>query len=580
MMERSLAVRIKGIGASPGLAIGKAMIYGRKGPQVSRRFLSESEASEELARWKDALDKAMEETERLRSKVENEAGERAAEIFSAHLLMLSDPLLASEVERKIREGKVNAEFALIEVTQKLKSSFQSMEDPYLRLRAMDIQDLEDRLLSHLVGFYLFPPSPMDPTILVAHELRPSEVVQLDRKKIIGLALEAGSRTSHSIILARSMNVPAVVGLSDVSKRIEEDELIILDGNQGELILEPGPELIVEYEKRQEREELSLLELEAVRALPAITRDGKRIRLLGNVTRIEEVTAVLEASAEGIGLLRSEFLFLDRRTSPREEEQFEAYRRIAEITGDRPAVIRTFDIGGDNPLLSIPQRREENPFLGTRSLRLCLEHPDIFRTQLRAILRAAIWGNLKIILPMVATIEDLQEGLELLREAEQDLREEGLPFKEGIEVGVMLEVPSAALTLDLLMPEVDFFSIGTNDLFQYALAIDRTNERLASRYGPLDPAILRLVKGVVEAAGSAGKPLSVCGELAGEILALPLLVGLGVEELSMSVSALLPAKRVIRQIAASEARELAEVCLRERTARGIERLSAEFLRKLL
>ncbi len=579
-MERSLVVRIKGIGASPGLAIGKAMIYGRKKPRILRRSFSASEVSGELLRWKDALDKAMDETKRLRSKVENEAGESLAEIFSAHLLMLSDPLLASEVERKIAEEKVNAEYALIEVTEKLKSGFQSMEDPYLRLRAVDIQDLEDRLLAHLVGFYLFPPSPMEPTILVAHELRPSEVVQLDRKKVIGLALESGSRTSHSIILARSMNIPAVVGLSNVSQRIEEEELIILDGNQGELILEPPPDLMAEYEKKRERELLSLQELQAFQTLPTITRDGKRIRLLGNVTRIEEAVSVLEASAEGIGLFRSEFLFLGRGTLPQEEEQFETYRRIAQIMGDCPTVIRTFDVGGDNPFFSIPQRREENPFLGTRSLRLCLEHPHIFRTQLRAILRAAIWGNLKIILPLVATVDDLQEALGLLREAEQELKLKGLPFKEDIEVGVMLEVPSAALTLDLLMPEVDFFSIGTNDLFQYALAIDRTNERLASRYGPLDPAILRLVKGVVEAARSAGKPLSVCGEMAGEILALPLLVGLGVEELSMSVSALLPAKRVIRQISLAEARDLAQECLRERTARGIERLSAEFLGKLL
>ena len=579
-MERSLVVRIKGIGASPGLAIGKALIYGRKRPRILRRFLSGSEVSGELLRWKDALDKTMDETERLRSKVENEAGESFAEIFSAHLLMLSDPLLACEVERKIEEEKVNAEYALIEVTEKLKSGFQSMEDPYLRLRAMDIQDLEDRLLAHLVGLYLFPPSPMEPTILVAHDLRPSEVVQLDRKKVIGLALESGSRTSHSIILARSMNLPAVVGLSDISQRIGEEELIILDGNRGELIVEPPPDLMAEYEREREREKLSLLELQAFRVLPTVTRDGKRIRLLGNVTEIEEAVSVLEASAEGIGLFRSEFLFLGRRTLPQEEEQFEAYRRIAQIMGDRPTVIRTFDVGGDNPLFSIPQRREENPFLGTRSLRLCLEHPDIFRTQLRAILRAGIWGNLKIILPMVATVSDLQEALGLLREAEQELSLKGLPFKEDIEVGAMLEVPSAALTLDLLMPEVDFFSIGTNDLFQYALAIDRTNERLASRYGPLDPAILRLVKGVVEAARSAGKPLSVCGEMAGEILALPLLVGLGVEELSMSVSALLPAKRVIRQISLAEARDLAQECLRERTARGIERLSAEFLGKWL
>ncbi len=578
-MERFLVVRIKGIGASPGLAMGKAMIYGRKRPRIRRRSFSASEISGELLRWKDALDKAMDETRRLRSKVEDEAGESLAEIFSAHLLMLSDPLLASEVERKIEEERVNAEYALIEVTQKLKSGFQSMEDPYLRLRAVDIQDLEDRLLAHLVGLYLLPPSPMEPTILVAHELRPSEVVQLDREKVVGLALESGSRTSHSIILARSMNIPAVVGLSDVSQRIEEEELIILDGNQGELILEPPPDLVAEYEKKRENEQISLQELQAFQTLPTITRDGKRIRFLGTVTRVEEAVSVLGASAEGIGLFRSEFLFLGRRTLPQEEEQFEAYRRIAQIMGDCPTVIRTFDVGGDNPFFSIPQRREENPFLGTRSLRLCLEHPDIFRTQLRAILRAAIWGNLKIILPLVATVDDLQEALKLLREAEQELRLKGLPFKEDIEVGVMLEVPSAALTLDLLMPEVDFFSIGTNDLFQYALAIDRTNERLASRYGPLDPAILRLVKAVVEAARSAGKPLSVCGEMAGEILALPLLVGLGVEELSMSVSALLPAKRVIRQISLAEARDLAQESLRERTARGIERLAAEFLGKL-
>ena len=577
-MKRAICTRIHGVGASPGLAIGKAMVCGRARPKVYRRKILESEISRELKRWQEALDQAMEETRRLQSKVEQEAGEAHAEIFSAHLLMLSDPLLTSEVEREIAEGQVNAEFALIEVTQSLKSNFQSMEDPYLKLRAIDIQDLEDRLLGHLAGFYSAPPAPAGPTILVAHEVRPSEVAQLDREKIVGLALDSGSRTSHSIILARSMNIPAVVGLRDVSEKVGEGELIILDGSLGELILDPPPEVVAEYEKRREREELSLLELEEVRALPAVTRDGRAIHLLANVTNVEESVAALKASAEGIGLFRTEFLFLNRPTLPREEEQFEAYRHLVEVMGDRPTVIRTFDVGGDNPIFSISERREANPFLGTRSLRLCLEHPELFRTQLRAILRAGLWGRLKIMFPMVTTVQDLQEALELLRETERGLQRDGVPHREEIEVGIMLEVPSAALTLDLLAPQVDFFSIGTNDLFQYTLAIDRTNERLASRYGSLDPAILRLVKGMVEAAKEAGKPLSVCGEMAGEALALPLLVGLGVEELSMSVSALLPAKRIIRQISTAEAYDLTQVCLRERTAKGIERLSTEFLGK--
>ena len=577
-MKRSICTRIHGVGASPGLAIGKAMVYGRVRPKVYRRKILESEISRELKRWQEALDQAMEETRRLQSKVEHEAGEAHAEIFSAHLLMLSDPLLTSEVEREIAEGQVNAEFALIEVTQSLKSNFQSMQDPYLKLRAIDIQDLEDRLLGHLAGFYSAPPAPAGPTILVAHEVRPSEVAQLDREKIVGLALDSGSRTSHSIILARSMNIPVVVGLRDVSEKVGEGELIILDGSLGELILDPPPEVVAEYEKRREREELSLLELEEVRALPAVTRDGRAIHLLANVTNVEESVAALKASAEGIGLFRTEFLFLNRPTLPREEEQFESYRHLVEVMGDRPTVIRTLDVGGDNPIFSISERGEANPFLGTRSLRLCLEHPELFRTQLRAILRAGLWGRLKIMFPMVATVQDLQEALELLRETERGLQRDGVPHREEIEVGIMLEVPSAALTLDLLAPQVDFFSIGTNDLFQYTLAIDRTNERLASRYGSLDPAILRLVKGMVEAAKAAGKPLSVCGEMAGEALALPLLVGLGVEELSMSVSALLPAKRIIRQISTAEAYDLTQVCLRERTAKGIERLSTEFLGK--
>ena len=577
-MKRAICTRIHGVGASPGLAIGKAMVYGRARPKFYRRKILESEISRELKRWQEALDQAMEETRRLQSKVEHEAGEAHAEIFSAHLLMLSDPLLTSEVEREIAEGQVNAEFALIEVTQSLKSNFQSMQDPYLKLRAIDIQDLEDRLLGHLAGFYSAPPAPAGPTILVAHEVRPSEVAQLDREKIVGLALDSGSRTSHSIILARSMNIPVVVGLRDVSENVGEGELIILDGSLGELILDPPPEVVAEYEKRREREELSLLELEEVRALPAVTRDGRAIHLLANVTNVEESVAALKASAEGIGLFRTEFLFLNRPTLPREEEQFEAYRHLVEVMGDRPTVIRTLDVGGDNPIFSISERGEENPFLGTRSLRLCLEHPELFRTQLRAILRAGLWGRLKIMFPMVTTVQDLQEALELLRETERGLQRDGVPHREEIEVGIMLEVPSAALTLDLLAPQVDFFSIGTNDLFQYTLAIDRTNERLASRYGSLDPAILRLVKGMVEAAKAAGKPLSVCGEMAGEALALPLLVGLGVEELSMSVSALLPAKRIIRQISTAEAYDLTQVCLRERTAKGIERLSTEFLGK--
>ena len=577
-MKRSICTRIHGVGASPGLVIGKAMVYGRVRPKVYRRKILESEISRELKRWQEALDQAMEETRRLQSKVEHEAGEAHAEIFSAHLLMLSDPLLTSEVEREIAEGQVNAEFALIEVTQSLKSNFQSMQDPYLKLRAIDIQDLEDRLLGHLASFYSAPPAPAGPTILVAHEVRPSEVAQLDREKIVGLALDSGGRTSHSIILARSMNIPVVVGLRDVSEKVGEGELIILDGSLGELILDPPPEVVAEYEKRREREELSLLELEEVRALPAVTRDGRAIHLLANVTNVEESVAALKASAEGIGLFRTEFLFLNRPTLPREEEQFESYRHLVEVMGDRPTVIRTLDVGGDNPIFSISERGEENPFLGTRSLRLCLEHPELFRTQLRAILRAGLWGRLKIMFPMVTTVQDLQEALELLRETERGLQRDGVPHREEIEVGIMLEVPSAALTLDLLAPQVDFFSIGTNDLFQYTLAIDRTNERLASRYGSLDPAILRLVKGMVEAAKAAGKPLSVCGEMAGEALALPLLVGLGVEELSMSVSALLPAKRIIRQISTAEAYDLTQVCLRERTAKGIERLSTEFLGK--
>ncbi|MFH0871580.1 MAG: phosphoenolpyruvate--protein phosphotransferase [bacterium] len=577
-MKRSICTRIHGVGASPGLAIGKAMVYGRVRPKVYRRKILESEISRELKRWQEALDQAMEETRRLQSKVEHEAGEAQAEIFSAHLLMLSDPLLTSEVEREIAEGQVNAEFALIEVTQSLKSNFQSMQDPYLKLRAIDIQDLEDRLLGHLASFYSAPPAPAGPTILVAHEVCPSEVAQLDREKIVGLALDSGGRTSHSIILARSMNIPVVVGLRDVSEKVGEGELIILDGSLGELILDPPPEVVAEYEKRREREELSLLELEEVRALPAVTRDGRAIHLLANVTNVEESVAALKASAEGIGLFRTEFLFLNRPTLPREEEQFESYRHLVEVMGDRPTVIRTLDVGGDNPIFSISERGEANPFLGTRSLRLCLEHPELFRTQLRAILRAGLWGRLKIMFPMVATVQDLQEALELLRETERGLQRDGVPHREEIEVGIMLEVPSAALTLDLLAPQVDFFSIGTNDLFQYTLAIDRTNERLASRYGSLDPAILRLVKGMVEAAKAAGKPLSVCGEMAGEALALPLLVGLGVEELSMSVSALLPAKRIIRQISTAEAYDLTQVCLRERTAKGIERLSTEFLGK--
>lgn len=577
-MKRAICTRIHGIGASPGLAIGKAMVYGRARPKFYRRKILESEISRELKRWQEALDQAMEETRRLQFKVEHEAGEAHAEIFSAHLLMLSDPLLTSEVEREIAEGQVNAEFALIEVTQSLKSNFQSMQDPYLKLRAIDIQDLEDRLLGHLASFYSAPPAPAGPTILVAHEVRPSEVAQLDREKIVGLALDSGSRTSHSIILARSMNIPVVVGLRDVSEKVGEGELIILDGSLGELILDPPPEVVAEYEKRREREELSLLELEEVRALPAVTRDGRAIHLLANVTNVEESVAALKASAEGIGLFRTEFLFLNRPTLPREEEQFEAYRHLVEVMGDRPTVIRTLDVGGDNPIFSISERGEANPFLGTRSLRLCLEHPELFRTQLRAILRAGLWGRLKIMFPMVTTVQDLQEALELLRETERGLQRDGVPHREEIEVGIMLEVPSAALTLDLLAPQVDFFSIGTNDLFQYTLAIDRTNERLASRYGSLDPAILRLVKGMVEAAKAAGKPLSVCGEMAGEALALPLLVGLGVEELSMSVSALLPAKRIIRQISTAEAYDLTQVCLRERTAKGIERLSTEFLGK--
>ncbi|MBY0030159.1 MULTISPECIES: phosphoenolpyruvate--protein phosphotransferase [Priestia] len=541
---------IQGIAASSGIAIAKA--FRLENPELTVEKKSVTEVEAEVARLEAALEKSKSELEIIREHARKELGDDKAEIFEAHLLVLSDPELINPIKDKITNENVNAEHALDEVAAMFINMFESMDNEYMKERAADIRDVTKRVLAHLLGVNVSNPSLIsEEVVIIAEDLTPSDTAQLNRKFVKGFTTDIGGRTSHSAIMARSMEIPAVVGTKTVMEDIQNGVLVIVDGLDGEVIVDPSEETVKAYEKKAAEYAEQKAEWAKLVNEKTVSSDDHHVELAANIGTPEDVKGVLENGGEGVGLYRTEFLYMGREDLPTEEEQFTSYKTVLERMEGKPVVVRTLDIGGDKelPYLNLP--KEMNPFLGFRAIRLCLEMQDMFRTQLRALLRASVYGNLKIMFPMIATVDEFRQAKAILLEEKAKLQQEGVQVSEDIEVGMMVEIPSSAVIADLFAKEVDFFSIGTNDLIQYTLAADRMNERVSYLYQPYNPAILRLVNMVIKAAHKEGKWVGMCGEMAGDEIAIPILLGLGLDEFSMSATSILKARSQIRQLSKAD-----------------------------
>jgi phosphotransferase system enzyme I (PtsI) len=535
---------------------------GRARPAIAKLQLTEAALAEEVNRLEKALVQTRHQILDIQHKVSERMGAEEGSIFDAHLLVLEDRTLLDEVMRVIREQKVNAEHAFHTVAERYAATLSAIEDDYLRERATDMRDVTARVLNNLLG--LEEEADLrhlkEPCIIVSHDLTPSNTAQLDKRKVLGFVTDVGSKTSHTAIMARSLRIPAVVGLKDVSGQVESGEHALLDGLNGVLIINPTDQTLYEYGQLILRQATFQQRLNDLLTAPAVTLDGHRVLLNANIEQAADAEQVKANGAEGVGLFRTEYLFLNHEHLPDEEQQYQSYREAAAALKPLPVVIRTLDLGGDKFLAHMTMPTELNPFLGWRAIRISLQERDIFRAQLRAILRASAEGNLKVMYPMISGLDELKQANALLEEYKAELRQEKVPFDENLAVGAMIETPSAAMVADSLAKHVKFFSIGTNDLIQYSLAVDRMNEKIAHLYEPTHPAIARLIKTTVEAAHKHGIRVTVCGEMAGDPVLAPLLLGLGVDELSAAPSLVPPLKFLIRRLKLSEAQELGAFAL--------------------
>src|SRR6266567_7883536 len=551
-----------GAGASPGIACGKIHVVRDELDDVPRYRIAPSQIADEISRFETALIQTRMQILEMQQRIAESIGAKDAAIFDAHLLVVEDRTLIDEVLHKLETDLCNVEWVFQEVATRYAETLSKIDDPYLRERAVDIQDVTKRVIRNLQG--KAPKKFLDltePHILIAHNLTPSDTASMKRENVLGIATDLGSRTSHTAIMARSLNIPAIVGLHDITAKLETGQNVLLDGTDGLLIVDPTPETLAQYAKIESRRARVVAQLRELRETSSTTRDGRHIVLSANIELPEDVDAVKANGAEGIGLYRTEFLYLNRNSLPTEDEQYEIYRKVAARVRPDPLIIRTFDLGGDKLAPGTVDITDElNPFLGWRAIRFCLENIDIFKTQLRAILRASAVGNIKIMFPMISGLEELRRAKAVLAECNEELRRSGVPLAEKIDVGAMIEIPSAAICANVLAPEVDFFSIGTNDLIQYALAVDRVNEKLAHLYEPTHPAVLRLLKMIAEAAHANNIWVGVCGEMAGDVALVPLLLGLGMDELSAGATLVPRVKRAVQSLAIPECRELVEVAL--------------------
>ncbi|MDD5984529.1 MAG: phosphoenolpyruvate--protein phosphotransferase [Turicibacter sp.] len=560
-------MNIKGIAASNGIAIAKAFKLIEPELTVVKATISDVEA--EINLYKEALVKTTEELQKIKVKAAQNLSEEEAAVFDAHINMANDPELLSQTTDKIKSESVNAAYAFDEVSNMFIMMFESMDNEYFRERAADIKDIKKRILAHLLGVKVNDPSTIDEqVVIIAEDLTPSDTAQLDRNFVKGFATNIGGRTSHSAIMARSLEIPAVVGTKTILEDVKDGDMIILDGLEGNVIVNPTAEQVAHYEEVAKQYEAQKAEWAKLKNEKTVSKDGQHVELAANIGTPKDVEGVLANGGEAVGLYRTEFLYMGRDNFPTEEEQFEAYKAVLEAMGDKPVVVRTLDIGGDKELPYLHLPKEMNPFLGYRAIRLCLDDTDLFRTQLRALLRASAYGKLRIMFPMIATLNEFRSAKALLLEEKAKLVAEGVTVSEEIEVGMMVEIPSAAVLADQFAKEVDFFSIGTNDLIQYTMAADRMNEKVSYLYQPYNPSILRLVKMVIDAAHKEGKWTGMCGEMAGDQTAIPLLLGLGLDEFSMSATSILPARSLISKLSKAEMAELAAEALNKSTVEEV------------
>jgi len=552
-------IRFEGAGVSPGIARGRVHVARDELEEVVRYRIAPSQVADEIARFETALIQTRMQILQMQQRIAESIGAKDAAIFDAHLLVVEDRTLIDEVLRKLETDLCNVEWIFQEVATRYAETLNRIDDPYLRERALDIQDVTKRVIRNLQGkdpktFLALT----EPHILVAHNLTPSDTANINRANVLGIATDLGSRTSHTAILARSLNIPAIVGLHDITAKLETGQYVLLDGNDGWLIVDPTPKTVAEYAEIESRRARVTAKLRELRETTSTTRDGHHIVLSANIELPQDVDAVKANGAEGVGLYRTEFLYLNRPTLPTEDEQYEIYRKVAERVRPDPLIIRTFDLGGDKLAPGTVDIADElNPFLGWRAIRFCLENIDIFKTQLRAILRASSVGNVKIMFPMISGLDELRRAIAVLDECKEELRSSTIDMAERLEVGAMIEIPSAAICASVLAPEVDFLSIGTNDLIQYALAVDRVNEKIAHLYEPTHPAVLRLLKMIADAAHDHNLWVGVCGEMAGDIALIPLLLGLGMDELSTAAILVPRVKRAVQSLTIPECRELVE-----------------------
>ncbi|MDF2676798.1 MAG: ptsP [Bacillota bacterium] len=569
---------MKGLGVSPGIGIGKAFIIESETINIEKIYISDT--SSEVERLRSAINICKYEIDKLYLKTLHEIGEKEAMIFKSHEMMLEDESFILEIESKILNDNVNAEYALKETTTAYIELFENIKDDYLRERADDLKDIMNRVLRELLGIHPTDFSKMEiNSVIIAKELTPSDTAQLDRNKVVAMITEFGGNNSHAAIMARIMGIPTVLGIKGILNEIKSNDLIICDGKTGIIIINPGNDDKKYYKQKKEEEDLFKNELKKLIGLPTVTKDGYKIELSSNIGTPEDMSLVLENDSEGIGLFRSEFIFMNRESEPTEDEQLEQYKGILKQMSNKPVIIRTLDIGGDKEVPYLDMPKEDNPFLGYRAIRLCLGNECLFKTQLRAILRSSVYGNVKIMFPMISTLKELRDAKKILEEAKQELRNENIEFKEDIELGIMIEIPSAAIISDLLAKEVDFFSIGTNDLIQYTMAVDRMNSKLAHLYSQYHPAMLRLIKSIIKNGHDAGIWVGMCGEAAGDPILIPLLIGMGLDELSMNSSSILYARGVIRNLDKQELEQIAENALQLEAAIDVENyLSNLFVNK--
>ena len=571
---------LKGIPVSPGIAIGTAyVLHSDTSFNIPEHPIPAADVWKEIARFEDALTRTRAEILGIRKKIAAQIGRESSDIFNAHLMILEDRTMIEDVISIIKEKHVNSEYAFSCILQRYFAAFSQIDDNYLRERISDIRDIGRRILHNLYGeekeFEKFEGK----GIVIAHDLSPSDTAMMDKEKVLAFVTEIGGPTSHTAILGRSMEIPAVVGMDQVTARVKAGDQVIVDGTRGILILKPDEKTIEEYRKKGERFVEQTGELDKLRNLAAETLDGKQIVLAANIEFHDEITSVLSHGAAGIGLYRTEYLYMNRSDLPTEEEQYKAYNQVAEKIAPHPVIIRTLDLGGDKFLSSLDVPHEMNPFLGWRAIRFCLTRIDVFKAQLRAILRASVHKNLKVMYPMISNVQEVRKANEILETCRVELRREGVPFDPKMEVGAMIEIPSAAITSDIIAREVDFFSIGTNDLIQYALAVDRVNEKIAYLYEPTHPAILQLIKQVVDAGHKHNRWIGSCGEMSGDPGIAVLLLGLGIDEISTSPVVLPTVKKAIRSVAFKDAKRIAEQAMQFHTGKEVREFIDSELRRV-